>query len=284
MRKRIVGAAIVICGALGLPGAAAAVPTWSAANPLAEAGGQSADAAMGPNGDAAVTWLSSGAAAVQLATRAPLGSFSPALNLSPAGEMRVSRVAVDTAGDATVVWDGSVEKSNLIVESATVTNGIPSAPVKLSVPGQNAVSPKVAVNERGDAIVAWIRFNGSHYVVQASFRAAGGSFSAPVSLSNEGEAAAAESVKVAIDAAGDATVLWSRSNGGPEVVEEATRPASTGTFTAPVALSNKAESALQPSLAMDAEGDTAIVWIRVNGGGGVVQAVVRPAGGNSMQP
>ena len=234
--------------------------------PLSGVGAELTDTAMGSRGDVAVTWaiLASGGVAVQIATRSPFGSFSPAVDLSPAGaESRAPQVAEDAAGEATAVWYASVEGSNFIVEAATVTDGIPSAPVKLSAAGQNATFPTVAVNERGDAIVAWRRSNGANEIVQASFRPAGGSFGAPVDLSPEGRNG--DLPRVAIDAAGDATVVWDSTNGGPEVVEEATRSAATGSFAKPVVLSKEAEPAQEPVVAMSAEGDTAIAWIRSNG-------------------
>jgi hypothetical protein len=285
VRKRIAGAATTIGVALGLPAAAAAVPMWSAVSPISESGANLMDTAMGSNGDVAATWVGfvAGKPTVQVATRPPSGSFSAPLDLSPPGNesSNASQVAEDAAGEATVVWNSSVEKSNYIMEAATVAGGIPSAPVKLSAPGQNAVSPTVAVDERGDAIVAWTRSNGADEIVQASYRPAGGTFGAPVNLSAAGGNAIMP--RVAIDAAGNATVVWERYNGANEVVEEATRSAATGSFAPTVALSNPAEGAIQPSVAMNAEGDTAVTWVRL-GASTVTQATVRPAGGQFSEP
>jgi PKD repeat protein len=229
---------------------------------------------MGSGGSAAVTWLGPGQV-VQVATRLPLGGFSSPLELSQAGENRAPQVAEDAAGDATVVW--YTFGLNFLVEAATVTDGMPSAPVTLSAVGKKALLPTVAMNDRGDTIVAWTRGEGSNGVVQASFRPAGGSFGAPVNLSPGGESATAP--RVAIDAAGDATVVWDRYNGALELVEEATRPAATGSFSKAAVLSNEAEPAIQPFVAMNAEGDTAVAWTSFNGAAQLVQVAVRPAGG-----
>ncbi len=285
MRKRIAGAAATICVALGLPAAAAGVPTWSAVSPISESGADLMDTAMGSNGDVAATWVGfvAGKLTVQVATRPPSGSFSAPLDLSPPGNesSSASQVAEDAAGEATVVWNASVEKSNYIMEAATVAGGVPSAPAKLSAPGQNAVSPTVAVDERGDAIVAWTRSNGADEIVQASYRTAGGTFGAPVNISAAGGNAIMP--RVAIDAAGNATVVWERYNGANEVVEEATRSVVTGSFAPKVALSNPAEGAIQPSVAVNTEGDTAVTWVRL-GTSNVTQATVRPAGGKFSEP
>ncbi len=269
-----IGAAV----ALGAPGGAGATPTWNAASPLSGVGAGLTDTAMGLHGDIAVTWDTAAVGgSVQIATRSPFGSFSHAIDLSPAGALSGDpQVAEDASGEATAVWYASTDGSNYLVEAATVADGIPSAPVKLSAAGQNAAFPTVAVNEMGDAIVAWRRSNGANEIVQASFRPAGGSFGVPVNLSPEGRNG--DLPRVAIDAAGDATVVWDSTNGGPEVVEEATRSAAIGSFAKPVVLSKEAEPAQEPVVAMNAEGDTAIAWIRSNGSNEVVQAVTRPAG------
>ena len=184
-------------------------------------------------------------------------------------------MAEDAAGDATVVW--YTFGLNFLVEAATVTDGMPSAPVTLSAAGKKALFPTVAMNDRGDTIVAWTRGEGSNGVVQASYRPAGGSFGAPVNLSTGGESATAP--RVAIDDAGDSTVVWDRYNGANEVVEEATRLAATGSFSKVAVLSNEAEPALQPFVAMNAEGDTTVTWTESNGTDQIVQVAVRPAGG-----
>ncbi len=127
-----IGAAV----ALGAPVAAGAPSTWLAASPLSQSAAEFADTAMGSGGGAAVAWLGVGAGnVVRVATRPALGSFAPALDVSPAGENRAPQVAEDAAGDATVVW-WSLGSSDL-VEAATVTDGMSSAPLTLSAAGGN---------------------------------------------------------------------------------------------------------------------------------------------------
>jgi PKD repeat protein len=274
-------AAIVAALAFGLPAAASAAGVWSTESTLG--GGGATDVAMGARGDVALAWVGSlsGKLSAQIATRPPSGSFSTPHLLSPAGgEARAPLVAEDAVGEAVAVWPASVGGSNLILEASTVVDGVPSTPVKLSAPGQNAFEPAVAVDERGDAIVAWARNNGTNDIVQASFRPAGGSFGAPVSLSAEGSNAM--SPKVAIDAAGDATVVWERY-GTETVVEEAARPAATGVFSKPAALASSTGNPIEPAVAMDAAGDTTVAWVQI-GAGKKIQVAMRPAGGKFGEP
>ena len=144
---------------------------------------------MGADGGAAVAWLRIGTGRDCADRHAPaIRELLAAARLSrrQGVESRSSQVAEDAAGDATVVWYG-LDGSNYIVEAATVTDGMPSAPAKLSAAGQKAFFPTVAMNERGDTVVAWTRGEGANGIVQASFRPAGGSFGAPVNLSAGGE-------------------------------------------------------------------------------------------------
>ena len=92
-----------------------------------------------------MTWLGP-EQVVQVATPSARGLLVP-LDLSPAGENRAPQVAEDAAGDATVVW--YTFGLNFLVEAATVTDGMPSAPVTLSAVGKKALLPTVAMNDRG---------------------------------------------------------------------------------------------------------------------------------------
>src|SRR5262245_45110046 len=76
------------------------------------------------------------------------------------------------------------------------------APVNLSEAGQGAFAPQVASDAQGDAVAVWQRFNGSNEIIQAATKPAGGSWQAPVNLSDAGQSAFAP--QVASDAQGDA--------------------------------------------------------------------------------
>ena len=114
---------------LVIPAAAAAVPIWSVADPLLEGGAGVMDTAMGPRGGAAVAWLGVGRRETDRADR-----HAPAVGelladarsdaASGEAEARTSQVAEDAAGEATVVWNASLEKSNDIVEAAIVAGGM----------------------------------------------------------------------------------------------------------------------------------------------------------------
>jgi hypothetical protein len=267
----------VVCLGAALPAAAWGAPSWLPAQELSEVGlpAQFTAAAMGADGGASVAWSRSDGSneRVQVALRSPFGAFQAPLTVSPAKQSAIyPQVAQDGAGETTVVWWDPGESS---VEAATIAGGRVAAPVTVSEAKAAASLPTVAVNDRGDTVIAWMQSNGSNQIATAVFRPAGGVFGVPVSLSASGQNA--EFPRVAIDAVGDATVVWTRSNGTNTIIEAAYRPAG-GSFGAAVALSATGESAKDPSVAMDGAGDTAVSWQRSDGSDEIAQVALRPAG------
>ena len=77
-------------------------------------------------------------------------------------------MAIDPAGDAVAVWDRP-NGSNFIVQAAArPAGGSFGAPVDLSLAGQNAFDPQVAIDPAGDAVAVWDRSNGANTIVQAA--------------------------------------------------------------------------------------------------------------------
>jgi hypothetical protein len=279
MRRRAMPIAAIsmvcLCAATS---AASGAPGWLPAQELSEVGhpAQYTSAAIGADGGASVAWVRSDGSneRVQVALRAPFGVFQAPLTVSSEKQNAAfPQVAQDGAGETTVVWWNQTGGS--IVEAATIAGGHVSPPVSLSEIKAAASFPTVAVNDRGDTVVAWIQDDGGSETATAVFRAAGGPFGVPVSLSASGQDA--EFPRVAIDAAGDATVVWTRGNGTNKIVEAAYRPAA-GSFGAAMSLSASGESAKNPFVAMDDAGDTAVSWQREESGNEIAQVAVRPTG------
>src|SRR5204862_456629 len=133
------------------------------------------------------------------------------------------QVAVDSAGDAVVVWR-RFDGSNYRVQArARTPGGAWSAIQTLSDPGQNAAAPQVGVDSAGDAVVVWRRFDGTNYRVQARARAAGGAVSAIQTLSDPGQSASVP--RVGVDSAGNAVVVWRRFDGANYRIQARARTA-----------------------------------------------------------
>ena len=141
----------------------------------------------------------------------------------------------------------------------------------LSVTG-NGGDLNVAVDAGGDAFAAWTRSG----TVQAAERPAGGTWSAAQALS--GNCLGAHSVRLAVNAAGRAVVVWECSKGGNTSVQASTRAAGRS-WSGPHDLSAPGQDAHVPQVALDRAGDTLAVWARSNGTDVIVQAALqRPSG------
>lgn len=189
------------------------------------------------------------------------------------------RVVLDSAGDATAVWE-RWDGQDTVVESAhRPAGGAWQAPTDLSDDGEetahagehDAYSPRLAVDAAGDTTVVWARYAGANRIlIQAVYRPVGGSWQPPVDL-GEMHSAVDPEPRVATDEAGDTTAVW-KSN---EVIESAYRPAN-GLWGPASALS--AGESFVPQLAMDVSGDAAVAWMHYDGSHYVVEGAYRAAG------
>lgn|GEM_PF-4287163 len=116
-------------------------------------------------------------------------------------------------------------------------------------------------------------------------RAAGGSFEDPEwgGVRVDAEGVEGSSPDVAIDARGDVVAVWGQNTGPHPRIYAATRPAG-GSFVAPVAVSPEDEEATEPAVAVDADGETTVVWLSNDGTSEVVQAATAPLGGAYSSP
>ncbi len=251
--------------------------------------GQNADSpqvAVGPDGATTITWSRPNGAGnyiIQARTR-PAGSadFGTPVNLSAdSRDASEPQVAVGPDGATTITWRRYNDAGNSIVQAVTRPAGSAtfSATVDLSVSGQDAHSPQVAVGPDGATTITWFRYNGDDYIVQAVTRPTGSAiFSATVDLSVSGQDA--DSPQVAVGPDGATTITWRRFNdAGNWIIQARTRPAGSVAFLDAVNLSASGQNAFDPQVAVGPGGATTITWSRPNGAGSsIIQAVTRPAG------
>ena len=86
-----------------------------------------------------------------------------------------------------------------------------------------------------------------------------------------------------MNAAGDTTAVWMHFDGSNYVVESAFRPAGGGWGT-PTLVSQPGESAGNPHIALDADGDTLVAWRGEDEGKEFVRTSYRPAAGSWELP
>jgi len=202
--------------------------------------------------------------------------WTAAANVSEEGQSAYGpEVAVDAAGDATAVWSRNNGSNDVVQAAVKPAGGSWGSPATLSEAGQEASEAQVAVDSAGAAIAVWRRFNGSNDVVQAAVKPAGKAWETPSTLSETGQEASEP--QVAVDAGGDATVVWRRFDGSNTVVQAAVKPAGQP-WGKRATLSEEGQNAPGPRVAVSAAGASIAVWTRYDGSDNLVQSAVRTAG------
>jgi hypothetical protein len=202
----------------------------------------------------------------------------PPRDLSAAGaDAVIPDVAVDSSGDTVVVWAQAVGSDWTVQSVYRPAGGSWSKPLPLSAAANHVASPQVAV--AGSTVVAtWVRYNGKNLITQVAERdPKTGSWSIPVSLSPSGRDAQAP--KVAVDARGDAVVVWSDVGLTSWTIQSAYRPAG-GSWENTTLIDSPEQGTGQPDVAMDAAGNATAVWAATGGSTGwTVRAASRTAAG-----
>lgn len=230
--------------------------------------------AVAPGGAATVVWKQFDGANYSIRERrlAPNGSAgNPTYTLSAAGQNAVEpQVAVAPSGTATVVWSRFDGSSSVVQKRTIAPSGAPSSAINLSLPGRDAIEPQIAVRTDGLAAATWVRFDGSHFIVQGRRIAANGVPGQGTStLSAAGQSAAEPQVAMGPD--GSATFVWSRMDGVSFVVQERRlTPTGTPERTTRV-LSAAGRDAVEPRLAIAPGGEGTVAWSRFDGSNFVVE-------------
>jgi hypothetical protein len=201
-------------------------------------------------------------------TAAQTGWSGAVVDLSPPGvDAGDSVVAVDAAGNAMALWKGNASDG---IQAARFSraSGTWSPAVSLSAPGVTAEEPKVAFDPGGNAIAIWFHRTGSlgtgGVVQTARYAIATNTWSAPTDLPGGDEALYPD---VVIDAAGNATAVWSRDQFPTFVLRTARYTAATGTWGSVVDIANtgNAASGADDRLVVDGNGNVTVVWTFVFG-------------------
>ena len=194
------------------------------------------------------------------------------------------QIAVGPGRTATAVWTGpeyGAADSKKVIQAATrPPGGSFAVPVNLSLPGQDAGGPRIAIGPDDATTVVWIRSN----TIQAATRAQGGSFGAAVNIS---PGSGQPQIAIAPDAT--ATVVWSGDVWGRDgLTQAATRPPG-GSFETPVALPETRQGPVYGAqIASSPDGTATVVWSVASGIEGdptaCIQATTRPPGGSFKAP
>lgn len=216
--------------------------TWASAITLSPPGAGdslSPSVAGGTAGRFAVVWeraAGAGTYFVQSNSRSADGVWGPYADVSiPTATNPAPTVALDPAGNATAAWlryDGV----RFYVRAANRPAGSTWSPsVDVSADSQVISSAVITADGLGTARLAWTRYDGANWVVQTSDRPTGGSWSAPLDLSDP-SAGPVTSARITSDPAGNAVVTWEAGGFGVTVINavglDGAGPATSG-FSVP---------------------------------------------------
>lgn len=187
----------------------AAGGSWSVPVNLSAAGedADSPHVALDASGDVFVAWDRSDGSNDRLQAAVESGgTWGATTTLSESGESaNLWDLKVNSTGTAIVVWDLFNTSGDYVVQVATYASGSWSAAQSLTSLTGDAGTPSVTLDAAGDATVAWEqRQPDEQFVIESSSRPAGGSWSAPSTISGEG---AGNTFGVA-DSSGNAFVAW----------------------------------------------------------------------------
>jgi hypothetical protein len=252
--------------------------------------------AVDADGDAVAVWdVRTLTSSVVQSARRPAGSgaWQATVDVSTGAELASAPdVALDARGDAVAVWQRYTETVEGTRQSAAASSIRPAlavswhAPVRISAEGVSVGQTRVATDLRGDVAAVWsaLPAGANSSIIQAAVRPLlAATWHAPTAVSVPAEEGAnALTPQVALDRAGDVTALWVRES----VLKSATRPVTSGTWTAPTDVSDEGESALSEDIgfAVSPAGEAFAAW-GSGGAGGIssLQSAVRPTAGGSWQ-
>ena len=193
--------------------------------------------------------------------------FLSAINISDAGQDGFEpQVVVDGSGNVHSVWTRSDGTFFRIQYATRTPGGSWSTPINLSDPGESASQPQVDVDPSGNVLVVWSRSDGSALRIQSTFKPSGGSFSAPINISDPGFSA--NEPQIDFDSSGKAIAVWSRFDGSNLRIQASVRSAGVGgSYANEVTLSEPGQDAFDAQIAAGANADAngVIVWTRSDG-------------------
>ena len=235
-----------------------------------------AQIAIGPDGAATVVWQRAGI--IQASARPPGGSFGAPVDLSETGQSALGeRIAIGPDKTTIVSWyTGRCDiVGPCVIQAATrPPGGSFGEAVDLSAASQNSDRQQIAIGPDGAATAVWRVYDGTWLTLQTADRPPGGSFGAPVDLTETGNYSGNPDIAIGPD--GTSTVVWEFSTPGspgcctPSVIQSATRPPG-GSFGATASLSAGGQDASGPLIAIGPDGTATSIWKRSNGTNEILQ-------------
>lgn len=198
----------------------------------------------------------------------------------PAAATEAPQLEMDALGTAVAVWHRSARRDSVVQAAIRPRAGEWSAAQDLSPAGERAFNADVAA-EAGHVTAVWAAMDGMRSVVRAASRTVDGSWGPAETVSAMVSNAYAPAV--AMDDRGGAVAAWQWWDGAYLVIQASIRPPD-GDWSIPETLSGTGRDASRPQVAMDADGNAVVGWLRSNGTWVAAQVASTPAGGAWSPP
>jgi PKD domain len=272
----LIGFALPLC----LLVAPAARAEWLSPVDISEAGVNAASAhvVLDSHGNATAVWeRGTETDTVVEASYRPAGEGWGSPIVLPGGhEASSPQVVVDRNDNVTVLWERYAATKILLQAVERPAEGAWQQPVTIGEAGLGMdPEPQLTVDWEGNAAAVWKQAE----VIQAAVRPYGHEWEAQVPISG-GESFVPQ---VTADARGDVTAAWMHYDGSHYVVQSAYRPEGKE-WEAPTLVSEAGEEAGNPHVALDANGDTLVVWRGESESEEFARAAYRPVGGGWEAP
>lgn len=215
-----------------------------------------------------------GRRATALAVMMTLGLATAGASAAQAADQPL--LAVEQDGTAHLGWRQFDGTASVLQGRTRSPAGTLSRSQWLSPAGEPSSSADMAADESGNAVFVW-RSHQAPGGLHVRRRTADGGLG-PI---QDVRTIPAEAPQVALDAEGDAVIVWWRVGSSGGGVVEARRRSAAGVLGPVTTLSPPGLSAHSPSLAVDSAGNALVVWTRYDGsvGRGFIQARSLSAGG-----
>lgn len=238
---------------------------WRAAEAVSTEG-SNPHVAVDGRGEAIAVWETDGGSEVSVRPSGG-GWLAPQTLFRPGADE--PEVATDAMGDAVVIsWSEEPGYTGLHAVARPAGGSLSSE--YTITRGYIGADPGIVMNARGDTFVAWTSDDAGKCFLRGAYRGADGNWSAPhaVVAHTFSPAPCPRSEQIAIDARGDAIVVWEVARGGKTFIEAAERGA-TGRWTSRGIIS-RVPGGLEgvARVGMDAQGGVIVVWGQAARSGG----------------
>ena len=257
-------AAVFAVAAIAAPGHATG---FSVTGDVSGTGGDASaqQVAVNAGNDAAFVWIQdaggTGEVKARLRTDNRLGAVEHVSDIGVSTDEPA--FAIEPDGDAVIAWERTVTSGHSVIEARTLGTDGTLGPIHTVSTNtqQYATSPRVAVDDAGNAVVAWSESTGWESEARARTLSASGRLGqAVLEVSTPGVDAGI--AQVGYDASGVATLAYTESDGTYQLAKARTLSA-TDVLGSPKTLSVAPYSAIGLDMAIEDDGDKVFVWSQI---------------------